>query len=180
MGVEIKIEGLEQLNSILKQLPDEVNKKVIVSGLKKAARPLVDSARQEVPRHSGQGAESIGARFVRGSGTLPVIDVGPKVRGKNSGWYLRFVHWGTEDHTVRKRGYKARANAERRGEKGVISRMRLVDTYVIRWATKVKGVRANPFMQRAFDKTKDKIIAAMGDEVAASVEGFFRKNGYKK
>ncbi|MCP5009051.1 MAG: HK97 gp10 family phage protein [Aestuariibacter sp.] len=64
-GVEIKIEGLKDLNKSLHQIPVQLKKKVVVSSLREGAKVFQRTARQAAPRRSGRLRRAIKVKISR-------------------------------------------------------------------------------------------------------------------
>lgn len=109
-----QIEGFDQLQQKIKQLPDKVKKREVLKILGQAANPTVKAARSQAPVSNkphwqagkrtkkliqpGNLRKSIGKiRGKRGSAKVnAVLYVGPRSKGrKNDGWYGAMVHGGT-------------------------------------------------------------------------------------
>lgn len=149
-----QIEGFEELQRKLKQLPDKVKKKEMLKVLGQVATPTVKVARQQAPiskkKHvisgkrtrkiiePGNLRKSIGKiRGKKGLGKQnAVLYVGPRSKGrKNDGWYGMFVEHGT------------------------------------------KKQKANPFMKRAYQQTKGKVTADAENKVAKYIQKQIDKLG---
>jgi HK97 gp10 family phage protein len=103
--------GFRELDAALAELPQALRRAVVLSALKRAARPIVRDARAKARRGKdprrrgsmkqrtsgesaamGHGADSIAARALRASTPNEAsITVGPDVRH----WYMKFVEFGT-------------------------------------------------------------------------------------
>lgn len=151
-----QIEGFDQLQQKIKQLPDKVKKREVLKILGQAANPTVKAARSQAPVSKqthwqagkrtkkliqpGNLRKSIGKiRGKRGSAKVnAVLYVGPRSKGrKNDGWYGAMVHDG---HNVYRKGF-SRKNRKAGSTKRYSSQA-------------IKFVKANPFMDRAYNQTK--------------------------
>ncbi|HET8885233.1 MAG TPA: hypothetical protein VFM70_02665 [Salinimicrobium sp.] len=88
----VKIEGFEELNRKLKQLPDRVKRLEVLKIQRRIAAPVVSAYANELPKKSGNLAKSVKAETVpaRKSDGNPSIAIRPSKKGKADGWY-RFV-----------------------------------------------------------------------------------------
>jgi len=151
MKTSIDTTGLDQLQRMLKMMPDRVDKRLIRSGLRKSARPLISAARANVIKRSGNLARSIGSMTGGQRSSLGNISfkqksalkadkmaiyVGPragKSAGKYDGWYGAFVEFGT------------------------------------------RHSRKNPFMRPAWDQTKKKVEGIIVENIGAAADKYFKK-----
>lgn len=134
-----EVKGFKELQQQLKTLPDKVKRKQVVKILRRASRDTVKEARRQAPKDTGVGAKSIRFEALRRSKNPGGI-VGPRSRGKYDGWYMRqFVIPG---HNIYRRGFKR----NRRGNR----------VYNARGAR--KQVAANPFMERAYEVTRGRVL----------------------
>lgn len=175
MGVDIKIEGIDELNKILDQLPPYVEKKVVVPGLRNAAKPLLAAMRSKVPVKTGKGKRSIGILVEKG--IYPAVLVGPRTgKGvKNDGWALRFMEFGTAARKPRTLGRRAL----RRGGKQN-TKLKFVSNGRTFYVEETKGITPRPFVRPALDETREQIINSLGQHVGESVEKYVAKHGYHK
>ena len=107
----VEVEGLEELDRALAQVPDALRRNVVLAALRKAAQPMVREAKARARRGSdprrrgsqkqrssgeseriGHGADSITARAVRTDRrNEAAIAIGPDAKH----WYMLFVEFGT-------------------------------------------------------------------------------------
>ena len=112
----VKIFGLNEIQQLFRQLPDQVNKnKIWVKLFRKNSKPLIQKAKSLVPTKTGQLKRSIGFFTTKASIRYNGGYVGPRVRtGKwadrdknykgsnkskiytNSGFYGAWVEYGNE------------------------------------------------------------------------------------
>lgn len=164
MEVNLKVEGYQQAKQILEQLPDTVQKRMFVVALRKAAKPLIQSAKEKIPKKTGMLARSIRAvraksyrRYETSLLILPVFSIYKKSEKENS-FYARFVHFGTN---------------ERKTKKSVVTVMggKYVNLGLYRGR-----VTPNPFLERAYNEKKQVMIDSFGDEMASAITQFAKKN----
>ena len=175
MGLDIKIQGVDELNKILAQLPPHIDKKIIVPGLKQAAKPLVAAIKSRVPVRTGTGQRSVGV--ITAPGIDPAVLVGPRTgKGtKYDGWYLRFIEYGTQPRKPRTLGKRAL----RRGGKQK-SKLKFNAGGQTFYVDTTKGLSPRPFVRPAFDQNKEVIINSMASHVGYAVEKYFAKHAYMK
>lgn len=106
--VSVKIEGLEQLQRALKELPRKLAGQVLGQATKAGAELVVAAARQRAPKKSHLVEKNISVQ--KGRGSLPeraLYEVGVKKtrtkRGKRnwSPFYWRFLEFGTKKMRAR-------------------------------------------------------------------------------
>lgn len=139
----IKIEGIEELQKQLIQMPERVKRTTLLRILRSGSRVVVDSAKHEVAQimekafsegrtPTGNLYESIG-QITSKSIDYPNIQVGARVKRGYKGYHVHWVNYGTKirkttDPGVTPRTRKAGLN---RG-----------------------SMRGNPFMERAFGRVE--------------------------
>lgn len=165
----IKVEGYTDAKRILDQLPNNMQKKMLLAALRNSAKPILQSARSKVPVRSGKLKKKL--RIVRfkdrsasksevSVAVKPVFEV-TKKKGAINEYYGKFVHEGTADPRTSKKG-KLLVFQNERGEK-IFTRS-------------VKGIKATPFLEQAYTENNERTITLFGDELAAAVEKFIAKN----
>lgn len=167
----IEIEGFNELQAKIKALPDKVKRQEVLKILGQVANPTVAAARSEAPiskkphvqagkrTHKvikpGNLKRSIGKiRGKKGQARVnAVLYVGPRARGSNDGWYGGIVEGG---HNVYNKGFK------RKSRKSGSSK---------RYAAKAIGfVKPNPFMERAYSRTKGTVTKDAEVKVAKYIQ----------
>ena len=165
----IKIEGYTDAKRILDQLPNTMQKRMLVSALRSSAKPILQSARSKVPIRSGKLKRQLRIiRFKDRNAAKSEVDVavkpvfeGSKKKGATNEYYGKFVHEGTADPRTSKKG-KLLVFQNEQGEK-IFTRS-------------VKGIKATPFLEQAYTENNERTITLFGDELAAAVEKFIAKN----
>jgi hypothetical protein len=111
----IEITGAEQVDKILSNLPDAIQYKVVISALRKAARPMVEAQRRLAPKgdrtyknYRGQlhtpGWLKKSHGIVNGKNRrYPSVYVGPRYgkKYKYDGYYFKFLIEGTDRRVAR-------------------------------------------------------------------------------
>lgn len=106
----VEITGAKQIDKILTNLPDALQRKVVLSALRKAARPMVNAQRRLAPRGTKTYRNYRGQLHVPGwlkkshgivngkSKDYPTIYVGPRYgkRYKYDGYYFKWLIRGTD------------------------------------------------------------------------------------
>jgi len=157
MSGELQLIGDKELRKILEKLPEKVDVRLLNAAGRRAAKPLVRSARRKAPSKTGNLRKSIGTRARRAENGVSTIVIGPRTgkRQKFDGWYAHFVEFGT------------------RG--------------IVRYNTKhrKKGQRykpdnkAKPFMRPAYDQEKANMMKEYEKEVAFVTQKYLDKQAAK-
>ena len=90
----------------------------------------------------------------------PVFDRSKKSGAENQ-YYGKFIHEGTKDPRLSRKG-KLLVFENKQGEKVFVR--------------SVKGIRATPFLEKAYDETNERTVAIFGDELAAAVGRYIQKH----
>lgn len=165
----IKVNGYGQAKEILDGLPNGMQKSILLAALRQSARPMLTSARGKVPVRSGKLKRQLRIiRFRDRSAPKSEVAVAVKPvfdRSKKSGavnqYYGKFIHEGTKDPRLSRKG-KLLVFENRQGDKVFVR--------------SVKGIRATPFLEKAYGETNERTVAIFGDELAAAVGRYIRKH----
>lgn len=165
----VKVEGYAEAKRILDELPNTMQKRMLLAALRGSAKPMLQSARSKVPVRTGRLKKKLRiVRFKDRNASKSEVDVAvkpvferTKKKGAINEYYGKFIHEGTADPRISKKG-KLLVFENERGEK-VFTRS-------------VKGIRATPFLERAYTENSERTVALFGDELAAAVEKFVAKN----
>ena len=171
--LKIQIEGYKEAKAILDELPNNMQKRMLLSALKLSARPAVNAARKRVPVRSGALRKQIRVvRYRDRSAPKSEVDVAVKTvfsRSKKKGavneYYGKFIHEGTRDPRTPRRKGRILVFTGSDGEKV--------------FARSVKGLKATPFLEQAYGETSERIVSEFGDSLATAVERFVGRN-FKK
>ena len=165
----IKVNGYRQAKEILDGLPNGMQKSILLAALRQSARPMLTSARGKVPVRSGKLKRQL--RIVRfrdrnapksevAVAVKPVFDRS-KMCGAVNQYYGKFIHEGTKDPRLSRKG-KLLVFENRQGDKVFVR--------------SVKGIRATPFLEKAYGETNGRTLAIFGDELAAAVGRYIQKH----
>lgn len=169
----IKVDGYKEAKAILDELPNNMQKKMLLAALRQSAKPALDAAKQNVPIRSGALKKQLKiVRFRDRTAPKSEVDVAVKSvfsRSKKkkaiNEYYGKFVHEGTKDpRTPRKEG-RIMVFIGKEGEKV--------------YASSVKGIKPTPYLEKAYSQTSERIVTGFGDNLAKAVEKFVNKN-FKK
>lgn len=165
--LKLKVQGYEQAKKILDDLPNNMQKRMLLTALRGSARPMLQSARSKVPVKSGKLKKML--RVVRfkdrnaskSEVSVAVKPVFNKTKKKENQYYGKFLHEGTADPRKGKKG-KYLVFENQQGEKVFVK--------------SVKGIKPKPFLEQAYTENSERTIANFGDELANAVENFVSKN----
>lgn len=86
-----KLEGMEELQKVLKKFPKKLAERDLSGSLRKGANMLRDTAQDKVPVDQGDLRESIKVKKVKSPPGVHRMVVAPQ---KPSGWYAHMVEFG--------------------------------------------------------------------------------------
>lgn len=170
--LKVKVDGYKEAKAILDELPNNMQKKMLISALRGSAKPMLKSARSKVPSKTGTLRKRL--KIVRfrdrkapksevSVAVKPVYDR-TKKKGEINQYYGRFIHEGTSDPRMSKKG-KVLTFENKSGKRIFIK--------------SVKGLSPNPFLGQAYSENIEKTVSAFGGELAKSIEKFVSKK-FKK
>lgn len=168
--LKIKVEGYQEAKEILDELPNNMQKKMLRTALKKSSRPFVKGAQSRVPVKTGQLKKQLKVVSFRDrQAPKTEVDVAVKhvfSRSKKkkavNEYYGKFVHEGTSDPRTPRRKDRVLVFTLPNGDKV--------------FARKVKGLKARPYIEESYKENYQKVVEGFGDELASSVEKFVNKN----
>lgn len=161
----IDIKGFDELQRKIKQLANDKDKRrEILNILRQEAKSTVHAAKRFAPvskkPHVVRGTriqpgnlrDSIG-NITGKNRERPTIYVGPRVKGKNKGWYGAMVEQG---HNVYRTGF-------RRKKRTLGSTKRYA-------AQAINFVKPRPFMKPAYELTKGKVTRELEEKTAKFIQ----------
>lgn len=159
MPKKIQLIGFEKVEGLLKEMDGKLTQKVIEGTFRKAAKPLIRSARQKAPEGpTGNLKKSIGVfpskSSQRRAKEMAGIWVGPRLGKAYKGYHAHLIEFGTKDRTPKKGQFLV---FEYQGRKV--------------FAKRAKGISPKPFMQPAYNETYGEMVVIIEDEV----ENVFKK-----
>ena len=165
----IEVDGYAAAKRILDELPNTMQKRMLLAALRASAKPMLQSARSKVPVRTGKLKKQL--RTVRykdrnASKSEVAIAVKPvfertKKKGAVNEYYGKFIHEGTKNPRLSRKG-KLLVFENRQGDKVFVR--------------SVKGIRATPFLEKAYGETNERTVAIFGDELAAAVGRYIQKH----
>lgn len=153
MRVIATVTGFREFEDLLKQLPKRVARKVMAGALRKAAAPIRDSARANVPVETGEMRKSIkiyaGKTRRKGRTAVFIGIVGKK------GPLAHLVEYGSKAHLITSKSKRTLADAS--------------TGHFFGKTVKHPGTPSRPFMRPALDTNADKAISIMKVEIGNGI-----------
>ena len=108
----IKVDGYRQAKAILDELPNNMQKRMLLAALRSSAKPMLQSARGKVPVRSGRLKKQLRIVRFREKGAPKsevAIAVKPvfektKRKGAINQYYGKFIHEGTTNPRTSRKG----------------------------------------------------------------------------
>lgn len=155
---QVAVTGIRELNDFLKQLPIQINHRVIGAANVEAAKPLVDAAKSLAPKGKTKNlVNSIGAVKIpiTKATEIGTVHVRPRVKAGYKGFHGHLV------------------------ELGVVNRP------AGGWYARMPGAHPTnqppkPFMRPAFEATKDKLFQKFDDIFSNKLRDVMRRTLNKK
>ena len=123
--LKIKVVGYQEAKAILDELPNNMQKRMLLTALRSSAKPMLQSAKSKVPVRSGRLKRQL--RIVRfrdrqASKSEVAIAVKPvfektKKKGAINQYYGKFIHEGTANPRVPRKQGKTLVFENASGEK---------------------------------------------------------------
>lgn len=165
----VKVEGYVEAKRILDQLPNTMQKRMLLAALRGSAKPMLQTAKSKVPVRGGKLKKQLriihfkdrNAPKSEVSVAVKPVFERTKKKGAINQYYGKFIHEGTAD------GHKSR-----KGKMFVFENQQGEKVFV----KSVKGIKANPFLEQAYRECGERTVAIFGDELASAVEKFVAKN----
>jgi HK97 gp10 family phage protein len=153
-----EIEGYKEAKKLLKELDATTQKKVVLSILRKASRPMISNARRRVASKSKRIARSIKFRQIRSA---------KKVSGsiKPTAWFSHFIEFGTSGIIKKAGGTKRESDNPEFGWVGKLGKGRRFR----------KDMPAFPFMRPAIDATKDEVDSLINKGFKEDIDTTIKK-----
>ena len=169
----ITVSGFPELKEKIRELAnDKDKKKEVLLILRQVARPSLVAARNAVPvsskSHIARGKKIESGNLKKSLGLItskssnPMILAGPRVKNGNDGWYGHMVHGG---HAIYRNTENIRRTLRNGRKKSVLARVTNK-----RKGNTVGRVRAIPFMDIAYEQTKNTVTADAQDKMAKFIQ----------
>lgn len=145
--LNVKLKGFAELEKALNELPEKIERNIVRSALRQAAKVIEAEAKRQVPVRSGKLHDSIRVSVKLKNGRpLATITAGGSKKGQP--FYAHFVEFGAAAHVIKAKRGKALAIGG-----GTVER---VDH---------PGARKRPFMRPALDVAARAAVQAFGEQV---------------
>lgn len=193
MEATFKLEGAKEFANLLKNLPMEMERSAVYSGLRGAALPVKKAVQRKAPIYQGKGHASrttstwanTGSNVSVLPGTLKrsiTIRKNPKQKlgvlvGPGRAFYAMFLEWGAKAHKIEPMGlrpvrFPKRVSSEQRAAlRGKAPRMLADYTTGRFFGKKVNhpGVKKRPFLGPALQESKQEMVTAFGRSLASAI-----------
>jgi hypothetical protein len=169
-----QVTGIKELDSFLKAIPKKYSDRFVVQASRKAAKPLVTTAKQLAPSDTGLLKKSIGIKKARKKAMVLVMPVQSKRfqraktrKGKNTFKSVskKAIKTGAVSKQDTGRPFYAHfqaGTAQRQNKKGANRGQ----------------ISGDNFMQKAYQQTQARVSGAMGDAMVAALQKEAKKRGY--
>ena len=168
--LKIEVEGYREAKALLDQLPNNMQKRMLMAALRSSAKPMLQSAKGKVPVRSGRLQRQLRIVRFRDRGApksevsiavKPVFEK-TKKKGAINQYYGKFIHEGTANPRVPRKKGKTLVFENASGEKIFVK--------------SVKGIRPMPYLEQAYTENSERVVASFEDELATAVEKFVNRN----
>jgi len=148
-GVSLNVDGIKDLQREIEKLKARTGKKQLDYALRRAAKPLIKTARKNIKGVSRTLAMSIGVIIAKRTRN-PLVFVGPRIgrRSKFDGWFAHFYEYGTTLRMPRRRKV---LKFDKDGK--------------TIYAKQAEEIKATPFMRPAWDSMKTTVLANISKEM---------------
>lgn len=109
-AVSIKFSGFKEVDQLLKQLPKQIERKVLLSAqrevLKPVARDMSSKLRSVAGKKTGNLEKSIGIKALRGGAKYYAASMaGVRYGNKFKGFHGRFIEFGTKERKPKRKKF---------------------------------------------------------------------------
>lgn len=167
------IQGMDELKKVLKNLPYQVSTRLVVTALRKAAKPMKDEAVNLAPKRKGTTKKAI--TIVKNQfEDKPSIMIAPTKgrRATYDAWYSRFQEHGTGGFGKR---IRALSSVSVDLKHGAVRRRFKTTGY----ALKGNGLPAIRFMANAFQNKKEQTLGSVSTQLSNVVVSYLKRNAPK-
>lgn len=166
VNINIKPTGFSQVDEVLKGLPEQLRRRVLISAARTAAKPLVRDMRKGFDRvsnsASGETRKALGVRALRSSKkSNAAVFVGAREGKRYKGYVARFLEAGTKLRTPRKKSVR-------------FLKFTAADGSTV-FARSVAPVEARPFIGPAIDQNAEGIKRSMADSIATALNRYMKR-----
>lgn len=175
-GQTVQIDGLAELDKLLKDLPVKIERNVIRGALRAGQKQMLEAARANLDRNgsvkTGELRRSIRVRFQRKSEKYGWVR-SYLVAGNKKAWYAHLVEYGTGSF------YSGNLNNSKRQPYEIRPKNRksLFFAGLAREQIIHPGAKPKPFMRPAFDATHQQSINSMAEYIRTRLPKELKKAG---
>lgn len=159
----LDIKGLSQLDQVLKELPAQIEGRVVRGGLLAGQRVIAQAARDNLEGENavktGELKKSVRVRFKKKSQQYGWLRY-EVVAGNKKAWYAHLLEFGTASYYTGK-GKTVGKPYEIKPK----NRKSLFVAGLFKEQVTHPGIRPRPFMRKAFDEKSKEAIEAMADYI---------------
>lgn len=96
MNVKLSLTGLNEIDQVLKGLPNQINHRIMGAAHADAAKPIIPAAQARIKTKTGRLRDSIGTEkiSVRKSNQIGLVYVGPRRKRGKKGFHGHLVEFG--------------------------------------------------------------------------------------
>lgn len=164
--LNIKLEGYVEAKRVIDQLPNKMQKTVILSALRSAATPMLRSARSKVPKRTGNLAKK-----------LKVVRVRRPARKSETAIHIKHAFQRTKTGEVTNEFYGHmihEGTKERRPKKKKVLAFKAPDGKMV-FTCRAAPIKKNPYLEYAYRETKQMVITRFGGELVKATEKFMNR-----
>lgn len=161
----VHVKGLADLQKFLNALPAEIEAKLMRGALREAAKVVLEEAKRQAPKESGEMAEGLAISTSSKRGTVMAKI---KAKGKH-GFLAPFIEFGTKPHFIKVREEDRPTNRPGRFRRGQPVSMRTLNRNALKigqsfvGAVHHPGTKPRPFMRPALDAKAGAAVMAAGN-----------------
>jgi HK97 gp10 family phage protein len=188
----VRIQGIQEFDEILSQLPMQVQKKIIIPALVAAAQPIRTACKRRASAISKTLGSSVGVirKLPRNAMTTgPVVGIGPRAgkKYKNDGYFAPFIEFGTSGiGKFVTRGKPGKGGAVKSNSSSTDNRFHYIkggSTDIFRFMfSKYRGSvqyrtnqSARPFMRPGIEEGLPQTKAILADQLNIAMSNFIKK-----
>ena len=175
-GQTVSIDGLAELDRMLKDLPVKIEKNVIRGALRAGQKQMLDAARANLDRNgsvrTGELRKSIRVRFQKRSEKYGWIR-SYLIAGNKKAWYAHLIEYGTASY------YSGNLNNSKKQPYEIKPKNKksLFFAGLARKQITHPGITPRPFMRPAFDATYQQSINSMAEYIRNRLPKELKKAG---
>lgn len=157
----VQLKGFSECTAVLRQMPVEMQRTIIKSTITKCAMPLRNAARSEAPNRTGALRKNIKITSWKSASPSRVsIAVRPQFAGSGlRPYYGLWIEQGTKDHSPLNKKV-----------------MRFENAGKVIFARRVKGIKSNKYLERAWTIAGGNIDRTFADNLRIQIERYIAKH----